>query len=342
MYLRNGFELGFVAASDDHMAKPGLAPAPISSVAQPGGLAAVFAPEATTDAIFDALRTLRSYATSGQRILLDATLNGHAMGTRQPAADRREIRFSVAGTAPIDRIDVVRNGEVIHSRSYLVAPLESKSALEVAFESSSEVLGPAIDNPRGIRPWRGKLVVEGARVVGARRTGLDNPLRDRLEWDASAPQTVEFAILTRGRRDSILLDLEGAGPQTKVRIELEATREAGAASTLRPLHDIPAATVELGLDRLEDGRLEHPMPPVGEHVDRIALQIVDDDAALDRELEFADLAPEDAANGGRDGAGDYYYVRVRQLDGGMAWTSPFWVGGRSERSRGAAEPTSGE
>ena len=24
--------------------------------------------------------------------------------------------------------------------------------------------------------------------------------------------------------------------------------------------------------------------------------------------------------------GDYYYVRVTQLDGGMAWSSPIWVG----------------
>jgi hypothetical protein len=347
MYLKNGFELGFVAASDDHMAKPGLAPAPISSVAQPGGLAAVFAPEATTDAIFASLRALRSYATSGQRILLDATVNGKPMGTRQAAADRREIRFAVAGTSPIDHIDVVRNGDVIHSRSYLTAQLEPESTLQVAFESSSEVFGPAIDNPRGIRVWRGTLEVEGATLRGARRTGLDNPLRDRLEWDAAQPQTVKFAILTRGRADSILLDLEGAGPQTKVRIELEATKEAGAASTIRPLHDVPAATVELALDRLENGRLVHAMPPVGEHVDRIALQVVDDEAPLDRELEYVDL---DAA-GGRSvsagvadttpGTGDYYYVRVTQLDGGRAWTSPFWVGGERATDGRATDATSG-
>src|SRR6185436_1046252 len=62
-YLQNGFEVGFVAAADDHLAKPGLAPPPVSSVSQPGGLAAVFAPELATGAVFDALRDLRSYAT---------------------------------------------------------------------------------------------------------------------------------------------------------------------------------------------------------------------------------------------------------------------------------------
>jgi hypothetical protein len=323
MYLRNGFELGFVGSSDDHMAKPGLAPAPLSSVAQPGGLAAVLAPEVSTDAVFAALRGLRSYATSGQRMLLEATLNGHAMGTRQPAARRRELRFSVAGTSPIDRIDLVRNGEVIHSRSYLTAPLQRASVLQVAFESSSEVFGPAVDNPRGNRVWRGTLEVEGARVTAARGTGLDHPLRDRLEWDPQNPQTVRFTIVTRGRADSMLLDLTGAGPQTVLSIQLDAVKEVGAASARRPSYDIPAARVELPLDDLVDGRLVHRMPPVGKHVDRIALQVVDPDAPRDQELLYTDL----------DGnfAGDYYYVRATQLDGGRAWTSPFWVGGTSRR-----------
>jgi hypothetical protein len=39
---------------------------------------------------------------------------------------------------------------------------------------------------------------------------------------------------------------------------------------------------------------------------------------MDREFEYTDL----------DGVspGDYYYVRVTQLDGSQAFSSPFWVG----------------
>jgi hypothetical protein len=29
--------------------------------------------------------------------------------------------------------------------------------------------------------------------------------------------------------------------------------------------------------------------------------------------------------------GDNYYVRVTQLDGAMAWSSPIWVGGYASR-----------
>jgi hypothetical protein len=41
---------------------------------------------------------------------------------------------------------------------------------------------------------------------------------------------------------------------------------------------------------------------------------------MEQEFQYVDLdspAP-----------GDYYYVRVTQLDGAQAWSSPFWVGSK--------------
>ena len=77
------------------------------------------------------------------------------------------------------------------------------------------------------------------------------------------------------------------------------------------------------------------MPPIGEHVDRIALQLVDDRASLDRELDYTDL--DRGAAGAAGAAGDYYYLRVTQLDGGRAWTSPFWVAARAPVPNRASE-----
>ncbi len=93
------------------------------------------------------------------------------MGTRQASNARRTIEGRVSGTAPIDRVDVVKNGEVAWSESYLAAPLESHAWVEVGFESSSEVFPPPVDNPREYRVWSGTLDVEGARVVGLKTTG---------------------------------------------------------------------------------------------------------------------------------------------------------------------------
>ncbi|MFM1896037.1 MAG: hypothetical protein RLZZ385_1111, partial [Pseudomonadota bacterium] len=50
MYLNHGHMVGFVAASDDHIGKPGYSMPKSASMGQRGGLAAVFAQEKTTDA----------------------------------------------------------------------------------------------------------------------------------------------------------------------------------------------------------------------------------------------------------------------------------------------------
>ncbi len=318
LYLRNGYELGFIAASDDHRSKPGRAPGLFfSPQVQPGGLAAAIAPEQTANAIFDALRARSAYATSGDRILLDARLNGELMGTRQGSSARRTIQGRVSGTAPIDRIDVVKNGDVAWSESYLGAALESHAWVEVGFESSSEVFPPPRDNPREYRVWSGTLDIEGARVVGIKTTGLKNAYLEWAKVDPERPDRIRFYTETRGKAETILVELEGASAATRFVFDLVAAKESGFGQGVRPLAEIAAVNVALSLSDLDDSRIEHELP-VGRHLDRLRLQVVNAGGALDRNFAWSDLGE------ARDG--DYYYVRVTQLDGAQAWSSPFWVG----------------
>jgi hypothetical protein len=319
LYLRNGFQVGFVAAADDHRARPGYAVGlPLVPLAQLSGLAAVLAPEKTPDAIFDAMRGLSAYATSGQRIVLDATLNGSPMGSRQPDADRRELRCRVLGTAPISHIDVIKNGSVVFSRSYLKAPLEDRIQLLVGFESSSEVFPPPRDNPRGFRTWQGTLEVTGARVAGLSTPGFDNRYLDRAAVDPSNPNLIRFHVETRGRRDTMLLELEGASSGTTLSFQIEPSRESGlSGDTIHRLEEFPPASLQLRLDNLVDGLVEHELRH-GPHTDRVTAEVIHPEGALDMDLEYTDLE--------ETRSGDYYYVRVTQLDGGRAWSSPFWVG----------------
>jgi len=74
---------------------------------------AVCARELTRGAIFEALWNRHCYGTTGDRIILDFSINGHPMGaeirSNEPLRTRR-ISVRVSGTADIERIDVVRNG----------------------------------------------------------------------------------------------------------------------------------------------------------------------------------------------------------------------------------------
>ena len=242
------------------------------------------------------------------------------MGVRQPRAEERRITARVSGTSPIDRIEVVKNGEIAFSRSYLSAPLRDRSWLQLGFESSSEVFTlDAVDNPRPYRVWRGTLRVRGARVLDVVPVGLDNRVLDWIETE-DAGESFASTFAPAAAATPFCWDSPAPRRRPRLEIELEPSREYGIGQGHeRPAMDIPGASIELRLAGLRDNRLESEVP-FGEHIDRVTLQVVEPDAPLDREFEYLDMGP--AA------PGDYYYVRVTQLDGGQAWSSPFWLGAR--------------
>jgi hypothetical protein len=151
-------------------------------------------------------------------------------------------------------------------------------------------------------------------------SGFKNPYIEWARTDPERPGRVEFHAETRGGLDTLILELEGASRSTEISFQLDEARESGFAPPLvRQPAIVPAAAFTMRLSDLVDHRLERELE-LGPHVDRVSLQVIDPGAPLDRELEFDDL--------GTPGGGDYYYVRVTQLDGEMAWSSPFWVGER--------------
>jgi Protein of unknown function (DUF3604) len=313
-YLENGFRVGFIGSSDNHVGHPGY-----SGVRgnQLGGLAAVLAPENTAGAVFDALRARSTYATTGERIVLEATLDGEPMGRELPAGAKRHIECRVLGTAPIDAIDVIKNGEIAFTRRYLETALESRVWVQVRFESSSEVFNDH-RNPRGNRPWRGSLTVEGARLLAVREPWFAHPTSFRLERPPGA-ERVDFDFTTRGRATALLLELDGASVATRIAVHLDPAREASGSPGApdRPLADLPAADLELRLAELASGPRTHELVVV-RNVDRVSAQLVPGEGALDQSFEWSDR--------GESAAGDYYYLRVHQVDGAMAWSSPWWVG----------------
>ncbi len=125
--LDRGIRFGFVGSGDSHDGHPGLAHLSSSS----GGLVAILAEEWTREAVLQALRNRRVYATSGPRVVLRTALGGTPMGGtirlegRESAS--QELFVRAVGTSPVVRVDLVRSGRVVDQA-------ESEGMLDIALQ----------------------------------------------------------------------------------------------------------------------------------------------------------------------------------------------------------------
>jgi hypothetical protein len=138
-----GHILGVVAGSDSHIAASGF----------PQGVAAILAPELTRDALFDALLSRHTYATTHGDILLhffaDGEMQGTVLSARSSVALSGEI---VSRSGAISLVELVDNGEA-------VATWEPEQDSSLRFESVQQVgedphyfyVRVALDN--GHRAW---------------------------------------------------------------------------------------------------------------------------------------------------------------------------------------------
>ncbi len=97
----SGHYLGVVAGSDDHNAHPGQ---------QHGGLTAVYAKKLDRSSVFDAILHRHTYATTGQRILLQLKINDAVIGSqlRLKQGALPHIQVSIVGTDIIDKVQIMK------------------------------------------------------------------------------------------------------------------------------------------------------------------------------------------------------------------------------------------
>jgi hypothetical protein len=105
--LDQGHRVGLVANGDSHRRAPGLS----------GALTGIYAESLAPDAIFDAFRNRRVFATAGSRIVVESRANGTLMGQETHVAEgqRVEIALSVIGTQPVESATLIRDGREIET-----------------------------------------------------------------------------------------------------------------------------------------------------------------------------------------------------------------------------------
>ena len=106
--LKRGYKLGFIGSGDGHQCQPGYGFTQETTT----GYMAVMARELTREAVWEAMRARRVYATSVRGIVVEFSLNGQPMGSDLKGAGPRRLAGLVKGTAPLNYVRIIKNGEI--------------------------------------------------------------------------------------------------------------------------------------------------------------------------------------------------------------------------------------
>lgn len=294
------------------------------------GLMACLAPELTRDALWESFHARRVYGVTGDRIRLGFTVNGACMGRRLASDASRTLRVEVVGSDALDRVEVLRNGRVIHTHAHQgtwdVPRLGGRSRFKLRVETGWGPFAREV-GPQAARQWPGTLsLAEGGRFVGWEPCwttgGQQVPSLDgsTARFAVSAPQLQPADLPVSRFHNANVFEFE-ARPEDPLGVEVGGLRSEGTVEELcrgsRVLwHDLECRDMlreRFGLDvdsferptfshlLAHKAKLHRVIPETGYTA---AIEIVDDEP----------LACEVS-----------YRVRVEQRNGQRAWSSPVWV-----------------
>ena len=282
--LSRGYRVGITGGADGVMGRPGACrPGRRVSRNVRSGLTAVFAGELSRESLWEAFHARRCYATTGERILLWVEVDGHRMGEVYETSGHPEVSLQVEGTAPIERVDLLRGTAVL--QSWTVAP-RSEDLTRILW-GGTEKRGTA-----GAQKvvWDGRLHAKEGEISDVQAVGLQSGT-DRV-WQKD-PHHLEWTSATAGNDMGVICRLEGdrgalfefeAGP-----CSFEFSAPQVSAENLRVDAGGASRFVEVGPAPVESG-------------------------PLSAELSFRDEEPLEGETP--------YWVRVLQVDRARAWSSP--------------------
>ncbi len=298
--LSLGRRLGVVASSDDHLGYPG---------AYGEGICAVLSENLTRDSIFDAIKRRRTYGVTGDRIKLNFNINGHVMGEEIPFVKKREIQVNVSGWDTIDKVEVLKNNEVIHRNFPIDRRVTSASWNKPIYLRIEFGWGPwaTLEMPR-ICDWEIDVKISGGvlnEVYPCFQSGPFEESRRNLIKKLSenlchiTSYTSRKEAFAEKSTNAVVLNISG-NPETKLSLNVSKPNNMEITKNLKEL--VSQNEIIFTGPFPDESILIHPVV-FSEHFN----------------TEFSFIDSETSNNV------DYYYVRVMQSNGQLAWSSPIWV-----------------
>ena len=304
-HLDAGLRLAATASSDNHTvgfgnSYPGLI------YTMTNALTGVFAYDKTRDAIWNGLYERRTFGVTGnERILMEFSLNGEPMGGEISSAlhDRARIRARVSGTRPLTRVELLKNGQVIHARQ----PARNRGSLARITWADN-----IYQRRANVGIGDGELRAQSGSLRLERHLHRDQ----EFEWMRQDGDAVRWSTAaTSNDRDGMLVRVDGAEGALEFKLD---DPHLGEIAVSVPLDDLRRE----GYFRW---RTRGPKPFEHSYLKLMGIEaffeleceLVNAEGPMDIEFDYEDReSPQ---------PGDYYYLRMEQLDTNKGWASPVWI-----------------
>ena len=294
--LARGFRVGFIGGSDDHTGRQGLVypnrrSNNVVTFDVKGGLMGLYATELTREAVWEAMRARRTYATNGERIYLNTSCGEALMGEAVEAEGSPTIKVEVHGTAPLLDVELKRGIKTIHRHPVNAVPEAKARARRIRVQWSGVTQKSGRDKKV---EWRGGIALDKGAMLAHTPYALD-------QYDDAITRVsnklLRFTTATSGDPDGVLID-----------VDAPADAVLSFFSNVKSF-DIPLGDISEAPTIIEAGGVN------------IRILVCEVGATLkdwSARFQFTDeAASPDAVNP--------YWVRVLQVDGGQAWSSPIYV-----------------
>ncbi len=308
--LRRGLKFGIMASSDSHAGHPG---------SYGGGRVAALASSLSRDAIWEALRARRVYASTGANITLDFRINKAYMGEeiKDNLLGRRKVHVAAEGVNQIDYVELIKNGKTIRKKhanytpDYDIsqdAPMHAKIKFEFGWNQVSS---------KDRVEWKGSLSLSGGKfrevIPQFRGAPFTSPQKD-LEGKEHAWESWVSRITEKSARSVSFHAFSISNP---------APSQPTTQSILLDVYMRPSDTL---IARINGKIYRHTLAELLEGSRGHFMQ-----GWLSESILFNRAVPKDGYRVSFDFTDraatpeDYYFVRVRQTDHQWAWSSPIWV-----------------
>ena len=291
--LRRGYRVGVVANSDGHKGRPGAEHAGAGKFGVFGGLTCILAENFDRTSLFSALKSRHCYGTTGPRIAVHAEMEGKTMGSDLSLhSGSMSFSVSVIGSAPIEKIDLLRAGQFVDS--WKGCPYEKRSGNLIRIRWT----GARILNRNRATDWNGSLKIIENQLLSVDGFAFDSPSEGIQDWNE---ESVTWKSITTGDEDGLILGLEKDG--------------VGCIK-----YDTGPVSCHIAVDELKKGPVVKNAGGVGQEV---IFELAPPKEGLSREVTWqTQVSPREleAINGIIP-----LHLRVLQVDGHRAWTSPWFV-----------------